>query len=137
MIFPEIGNVDDPFQHFRGKPVTVRDCIQIVSRVTGVTYPQIKGHRRHKDICLARHLAYWAAYKFTPRSYPEIGRVLSGRDHTTIMHGAYKIREAAKKTGPTQKLCAVIEREMAKLKRQIDPTCETDWPIELECWPYE
>jgi chromosomal replication initiation ATPase DnaA len=47
--------------------------------------------RRSAYIVRPRHIAMYLAKKLTLRSYPEIGRQLGGRDHSTIIHGARKI----------------------------------------------
>lgn len=63
----------------------------------GVTPKEIKSVRRQKDICFARQFVmYWAA-RLTSLSYPAIGRLMGGRDHTTVLHGrkAYVAKRAA------------------------------------------
>ena len=41
---------------------------------------------------LARHIAIYLANSLTSYSFSEIGKQLSGRDHTTIMHSVEKIK---------------------------------------------
>jgi chromosomal replication initiation ATPase DnaA len=47
--------------------------------------------RRHQRIVFPRQVAMYLAKVLTTRSYPEIGRRLGGRDHTTVMHAVRKI----------------------------------------------
>lgn len=43
--------------------------------------------RRNREIAFARQfICYWAR-RLTPLSLPQIGRLLGGKDHTTVLHG--------------------------------------------------
>lgn len=62
--------------------------IHAACRVFGVQRHHILGTCRQSPILDARQFAmYWIARR-TSLSYPMIGRILGGRDHTTILHGA-------------------------------------------------
>lgn len=50
--------------------------------------------RRHAPLCHARQVAMYLIWARTEMSYPDIGKKLGGRDHTTILHGVRKIRES-------------------------------------------
>lgn len=57
----------------------------------------IRGDRRQRELVLARQfIMYWTA-RLTEMSYPMIGRLMGGKDHTTILHGkdAYARKRAA------------------------------------------
>ena len=49
------------------------------------------GFRRERHISMARQAAMWLARRLTARSFPEIGRAMGDRDHTTIMYGCSRI----------------------------------------------
>lgn len=57
---------------------------------------ELYSSRRHKDIALARHFVMYWACRLTTLSLPQIGRLMGGRDHTTILHGkeAYVAKRA-------------------------------------------
>jgi chromosomal replication initiator protein len=58
----------------------------------GVTVVDLTSERRTPPKLLrARHLAFYLCRELTPKSYPEIGRRMGGRDHTTILHACKKI----------------------------------------------
>jgi len=59
-----------------------------VVRETGLSYVEICSHRRSSHLVAARALIVWIARTYGPEflSFPELGRWLGGRDHTTIMH---------------------------------------------------
>lgn len=76
----------------------VRDLRSIALDVCdrhGITFDEMCGDRRVRDITTARHEFMALAYGTGRYSYPKIGQFLGGRDHTTIMHGVRKHRAKA------------------------------------------
>lgn len=59
----------------------------------GVTYEDIVGHSRLRRFVYPRHLIMWEIKKRVKPdiSYPELGRLFGGRDHTSILHSVRKI----------------------------------------------
>lgn len=59
----------------------------------GVTYGDIVGPSRTHRIVEARHLVIWEIKTVVKPeiSYPELGRLFGGRDHTSILHSVRKI----------------------------------------------
>ncbi|MBU2632837.1 chromosomal replication initiator protein DnaA, partial [Patescibacteria group bacterium] len=57
---------------------------------------QIKGKKRDSLIVRARHVAMFLLKKELGLTYVEIGNLLGGRDHTTIIHGVGKIESLMK-----------------------------------------
>jgi chromosomal replication initiation ATPase DnaA len=84
---PAEGRIED-IQEVR---LTCAQIINAVARVTGVRVMEITSPRRAAKIMRSRHIAVWLCRKLTDCSYPQIGRALGGRDHSTIMHGVRKI----------------------------------------------
>lgn len=60
----------------------------------GVTVDDILKDNRTHNAVLARHATYYLVRKLTGQSFPEIGRLNGGRDHTTVMHGCNRIESA-------------------------------------------
>ena len=69
-------------------------------------------HRDHRIVYI-RHIAIYLCRRLTLHSYPEIGRRMGGRDHTTVMH-AYDKMCARLKNGNQ-----ALEKEIAELKSII------------------
>lgn len=65
--------------------------LQAVARVLGVPKTDILGKSRLQDVAMARQIAMWFMKHELNLSYPAIGKVLGGKDHTTILHGCQKI----------------------------------------------
>lgn len=61
--------------------------LAVVAEGYAVTVWELCSKDRHKCIAEARLVAYWLLRSATRFSFPEIGRALGGRDHTTVMHG--------------------------------------------------
>lgn len=63
-----------------------------VARAHGIRADDIIGSGRIRKVVLARHEAAWRmrteiVLRGEPMSFPEIGRRLGGRDHTSALHG--------------------------------------------------
>lgn len=88
---PDVASVMGAPIFLNSKP-TIREIIERVIFGTSVTYDDIIGKRRTKDIIPLRHRAIADAVAIRPDlSLPTIGRLFGGRDHTTILHAARKM----------------------------------------------
>lgn len=72
----------------------------------------LTGPRRKKELVLPRQLAMFLLYEECKLPYERIGEVLGGRDHTTIMHGVDKIREAAQRDREIQRMMIEIKANL-------------------------
>ena len=59
----------------------------------GISREEIPSQKRSKDIALPRQVAMFHIRSMTDTSFDEIGKLLGGRDHTTVMSGINKIRD--------------------------------------------
>ena len=92
----EPGNWPDLIDPFT-KRKSARQIVAEVALKHGLKMSDLTGPYRHKSIVKARHEAMWRVRDETNLSYPQIGRVLGNRDHTTVLHGVRKhgrVREA-------------------------------------------
>ncbi len=71
---------------------TIETITSAVSELLVVSRVDIKSGRRHAVFTHARHLVMYLCQTLTERSYPEIGRGLGGRDHSTVIHGVRSIQ---------------------------------------------
>ena len=68
-----------------GPPIA--EILALVSAVTGVSVPDIVGPRRQRRLAQPRFFAVHMMLEMRPDlSTPAIGRVLGGRDHTSVLH---------------------------------------------------
>ena len=71
------------------------DSDQILKSVAGyfnVRVADLCSDRRHKSITVPRQIAMYLVREITQLSYPEIGRRLGGKDHSTIISACKKVR---------------------------------------------
>lgn len=72
-------------------PQKVEDIYRATAREFGLTKIELTSDRRTKNVVLPRQLAMYLAKVLTDRSFPEIGRRMGGRDHSTAIHAFQKI----------------------------------------------
>ena len=65
--------------------------IEEVGRHLKVTGPELLGKRRTKKVAQARQVAMYLLMYELEMSPTQVGRLLGGRDHATVIHGAGKI----------------------------------------------
>jgi hypothetical protein len=69
---------------------TVREIQKAVARIYEVQILDMLSRQRHVHIVNARHTAMALCRHLTTRSFPEIGRLFGGRDHSTVIHACVK-----------------------------------------------
>ena len=77
----------------RHSEVKPEEVVNIVAETFDISVEQLKGRNRSRQIALPRQVAMYLLREEISLSLPQIGAVLGGRDHTTVMHGCEKIRE--------------------------------------------
>lgn len=74
--------------------ILARDVLEFVAADHGLSLTVMLSARRTRDLARPRQVAMYVMRTVCPHlSYPEIGRRMGGRDHTTILHGVRKIEE--------------------------------------------
>lgn len=69
----------------------VKTILAVTAKHYKIPVIDLVSSRRAAVFCGPRHVAMYLAKQLTPKSYPEIGRLFGGRDHTTVLHAARKI----------------------------------------------
>ena len=80
---------------------SVSQIIEEVCQKYGLRYDWIVSSRRARHIAWPRQEIMWRAANETAASLPMIGRMLGGRDHTTILHGIKRHQERTASNGTT------------------------------------
>jgi chromosomal replication initiator protein len=78
----------------RRTQLTPNSIIDTVAQYYGVSVQDMKGKGRDKSIVVPRQVAMYLVREETTVSLEQIGQLLGGRDHTTVMHGWDKISAA-------------------------------------------
>ncbi len=89
LVYPVIPETETP------TPLTVRAIIDGVAQHYHISRTDLLSQRRTRDVLIPRQVACHLAANFTHLSLPAIGRLLGGRDHTTIIHANRKIAALA------------------------------------------
>jgi chromosomal replication initiator protein len=76
------------------------DILAAVARHFGVSVEEIRGKSRHKEIVAPRHLAMYLLREDARLSYPQIGTLLGGRDHSSVVHACDKITQQIRESLP-------------------------------------
>ncbi len=84
------------------EPVQV---LTIVGRAFGISREKLLGRDRTREVVLPRQVAMYLMREIGNISLPQIGEVLGGRDHTTVMYACEKVAD-------------LIERD-DRLRRQV------------------
>lgn len=69
------------------------EIVEKICKYYNIKTTQIKGPKRDAYIVKARHIAMLFLKKELGMTFVEIGNILGGRDHTTIMHGIEKLEK--------------------------------------------
>jgi chromosomal replication initiator protein len=73
--------------------ITPSQVIETVSRYFSISIQEMVSPSRNKELVLPRQIAMYIIRQETDASLPEIGGLLGGRDHTTILHGVERVKE--------------------------------------------
>lgn len=90
-----------------------KKVISGINQYFNIKMSEITGPRRKKGLVLPRQLAMYLLYEECKLPYERIGEVLGGRDHTTIMHGVEKMREATQRDREVQRLLIEIKQQLS------------------------
>ncbi len=91
---------------------TADRIIAAVARHFGFTPADLVGERRIGPIQNARNLSMYMIRQITDLSYPNIGKIFGGRDHSTIRSNIASFERTLKKS-------PFLESEIAEIRREI------------------
>lgn len=97
--------------------VRVTDVIQDVAFQMGLRRADITGPRRFPPLFRARAAICWLAREVTPASLPQIGAMLGGRDHSSIIRAC---RRAADMRDRDPAFAALTDGLLAHYRRLQD-----------------
>ncbi len=73
---------------------------------------EIKGKKRHKSIAYPRQIAMYLTRELTSQSFPEIGSLFGGKDHTTVMSAVKKMKNLEKEDPNTRSIVSILRRKL-------------------------
>ena len=75
------------------RPLTIDDILEKVCSFFNVTATAINSRSRKHDIVIARQVSMYLAHKFTKMPASRIGKLVGGRDHSTVIHSCSQIEK--------------------------------------------
>ncbi|MFU0469648.1 chromosomal replication initiator protein DnaA [Gardnerella vaginalis] len=107
-------------QDFFASDIEVRptDIIGQVAQYFHLTFDEIVGRTRTKNVALSRQIAMYLAREMTSMSLVDIGEVFGGRDHTTVMHAYTRISDEMKEK---QEIYNYVIELTVRLKQHSNP----------------
>ena len=97
--------------------ITAEIIQRVVAEYFNVSYTDIKGKKRHKNIAFARHIAVYLIHELTELSSTEIGHEFGGRDHTTIMHSCEVITKQLQIDESLNDTLSIIKKDIRDYKK--------------------
>lgn len=93
---------------------TADNVIETVCTYYNIKATQLKGAKRSAILVKPRHLCMFLLKEEAHLTYVEIGNVLGGRDHTTVMHGVEKVQKNVEKEPETKEEIMYIKRRITE-----------------------
>ncbi|MBI5823360.1 MAG: chromosomal replication initiator protein DnaA [Chloroflexi bacterium] len=87
--------------------------VSLVARKYNLTSEKLLGRDRTKEVAYPRQIAMYLLREEAKISFPQIGEVLGGRDHSTVMSAIEKIKEQIRH-GDSR-----LEKDIASIKQQL------------------
>lgn len=79
----------------------------------GILPSDILGRNRKRSIVQARQVVTYLSRKFTRMSLAEIGKLIGGRDHTTVLHSIKQVEQGVGADGDLRAIVEKLERKLA------------------------
>lgn len=77
------------------RPINSTAIMKTTAYYFDVSVEDLTGPRRYPHVTYARHIAMHLCRELVGLSYPQIGRLFGGRDHSTVMAAKWSLQEKA------------------------------------------
>ncbi|HIC93997.1 MAG TPA: chromosomal replication initiator protein DnaA, partial [Anaerolineae bacterium] len=95
----------------RRESLTLEQILETVANFYGLRVEDLKSRKRSKELVRPRQMAMYLMREEARASLPQIGEVLGGRDHTTVLYGHGKISDQIERDERLRReLLAIKER---------------------------
>lgn len=74
-------------------PVSVDSVLEVVASYWGCTAAQLRENTRNRHLVRPRQIAMYLCRRLLGESYPSLGRIFGGKDHSTVMYSVEKIEK--------------------------------------------
>ena len=87
----------------RVRATSAENIRDVVAEYYSVSVKDMMGKKRSREIVRPRQMAMALIRELTRDSFPEIGQVFGGRDHSTVMHACEKVQELRQSDASVEK----------------------------------
>lgn len=94
------------------------DIINTLAKYFGYEKDDVTARSRKQELVRVRDLITYLLRKHGDMSYPAIGRILGGRDHTTVIHSCNKIREEVESRPELEKQFTELIGKVREIKER-------------------
>lgn len=98
--------------HSSNEQITVQDIQKKVADYYKIRVADMHSKRRPKQIAVPRQIAMYLSKKLTQKSFPEIGDLFGGKDHTTVIYACQKIESERLKNQELNHELHVLEQSL-------------------------
>jgi chromosomal replication initiator protein len=107
----------DTFSSPKSANINIEVIQRVVSDYFSISYSDLRGKKRTKNVMLPRQLAMYIARELTEYSTTELGMEFGGRDHTTVMHSCQKIEEQMRSDSTLYSTVQILIRSIKDYKK--------------------
>jgi chromosomal replication initiator protein len=104
--------ISDQLGGASARPPKIDTIKDVTAKAYGVTKADLESDCRKRQFALPRQYAMYLSRKLTTCSYPQIGRMFGGRDHTTVLFAYRKISAMTDRS-------ATLSEELRQLEMRV------------------
>ena len=94
------------------RDIAPQRVVELVAREFALTVENLLGRDRSREVALPRQVAMYLLRQEANVSLPQIGEVLGGRDHTTVMYAIEKIADNIERDASLRKRVVNIKQQL-------------------------
>ncbi|HQU36635.1 MAG: chromosomal replication initiator protein DnaA [Anaerolineae bacterium] len=94
------------------KNIPPSKILEVVAEMEGVNVDDLLGQKRSAKIAIPRQLAMYILRQYIEISLPQVGEILGGRDHTTVMYATKKVDENEKLRNRARKIWDALNQDL-------------------------
>ena len=95
------------------KKITPDSIISEVAHYFGITEDDIKGSKRSSKIAYPRQIAMYLIKEMTNSTLKQIGEIMGGKDHTTVIYGINKIEDSIKEEEKCRETIQTLKKNIS------------------------
>jgi len=92
--------------------ISVENIQKSVADFYNIKVADMYSKRRPANIAMPRQIAMYLAKELTQKSFPEIGDLFGGRDHTTVLHAVKKVSEHRTRNAELNHQLHILEQQL-------------------------